>query len=299
MNDHKCVLRPPGPVAPAGAGRLPAPLHPLPPPQARAEHARPLHQGQPDGGRAMLITRTPLRISLGGGGTDLPVVLPASTAGIVISAAIDKYIYIAVNRTFVDDYFLKYSELERVGTIDEIAAPASSARRCAHTTSSPASRSCRRPTSRRAPASGRRARSPSACSGPSTPSSATTSRRATWPSRPATSRSTCSVEPVGKQDQYIAAFGGVTCFEFHRRRHGRRRAGSACSSATLHDLEEHLLLFFTGYSRSAADDPGGPEDAGPRPSDTAMLDNLRLHQELGRRDPATRSRPASPGSSPT
>ena len=60
----------------------------------------------------MIITRSPLRISLGGGGTDLPSYYRERT-GMVISAAIDKYIYIALNPTFTDDYFLKYSAVER------------------------------------------------------------------------------------------------------------------------------------------------------------------------------------------
>ncbi len=55
----------------------------------------------------MIITRTPLRISIGGGGTDLPSYY-SSAGGHVISAAIDKYIYIAINDTFTNDYFLKY-----------------------------------------------------------------------------------------------------------------------------------------------------------------------------------------------
>src|ERR1043166_5124087 len=67
----------------------------------------------------MLITRTPLRISIGGGGTDLPSYYQRF-GGFVISAAISKYIYIGINRTFTADYFLKYPALERVKTIDEI-----------------------------------------------------------------------------------------------------------------------------------------------------------------------------------
>ena len=61
----------------------------------------------------MIITRTPLRITLGGGGTDLPSYYERF-GGLVLSAAINRYIYIAINRTFTDDYFLKYSSLERV-----------------------------------------------------------------------------------------------------------------------------------------------------------------------------------------
>ena len=70
----------------------------------------------------MIITRTPLRISLGGGGTDLPSYSDRYGA-MVISAAINRYIFIAINRTFTNDYFLKYSALERVDTIEEIEHP--------------------------------------------------------------------------------------------------------------------------------------------------------------------------------
>ena len=65
------------------------------------------------GSGPVIITRTPLRITLGGGGTDLPSYYERF-GGLVLSAAINRYIYIAINRTFTDDYFLKYSSLERV-----------------------------------------------------------------------------------------------------------------------------------------------------------------------------------------
>ena len=70
----------------------------------------------------MLISRTPLRISLGGGGTDLPSYY-SRHGGFVVAAAIDRYLYIAINRTFTDDYFLKYSALERVDAVEEIQHP--------------------------------------------------------------------------------------------------------------------------------------------------------------------------------
>ena len=59
--------------------------------------------------RPMLITRTPLRISIGGGGTDLPSFY-RRRGGFVVSAAINRYMFIALNHTFTDDYLLKYSE---------------------------------------------------------------------------------------------------------------------------------------------------------------------------------------------
>ena len=70
----------------------------------------------------MIITRSPLRISLGGGGTDLPSYY-RDHGGFLIAAAIDKYIYITVHRRFVDGFLLKYSHLEEVASIDEIKHP--------------------------------------------------------------------------------------------------------------------------------------------------------------------------------
>jgi D-glycero-alpha-D-manno-heptose-7-phosphate kinase len=88
-------------------------------------------------------------------------------------------------------------------------------------------------------------------------------------------------EPVGKQDQYIAAFGGLTCFEFEPDGHVVS-SPLGVSQATLHTLEERLLLFFTGYSRSAgeilADQKSRSTDG-----DAAMLENLEETKRLGRR----------------
>ena len=111
-----------------------------------------------------------------------------------------------------------------------------------------------------------RSRSRSGSSAFSTPSSASTSPPATWPRRRRTSRSTCLGDPAGKQDHYIAAFGGITCFEFEP--DGTVHVSPlTISTATLHDLEEHLLMFFTGYSREAA----------------ALLDDQRTQNRGGRR----------------
>jgi len=71
----------------------------------------------------MIIARTPLRISLGGGGTDLPSYFSKSGEGFLVAAAINKYIYVAVHQPFVDRYFLKYSELEDVGHVNDIRHP--------------------------------------------------------------------------------------------------------------------------------------------------------------------------------
>ena len=70
----------------------------------------------------MIITRSPLRISLGGGGTDLPSYF-REHGGFVLSAAIDKYVYITLHETFEPEFIIKYSKTEMVRTVDEIKHP--------------------------------------------------------------------------------------------------------------------------------------------------------------------------------
>jgi D-glycero-alpha-D-manno-heptose-7-phosphate kinase len=67
----------------------------------------------------MIISRSPLRISLGGGGTDLPSYY-REHGGFVIAAAIDKYVYITLHETFHQQFILKYSKMEVVNTAQEI-----------------------------------------------------------------------------------------------------------------------------------------------------------------------------------
>src|ERR1700733_10089524 len=70
----------------------------------------------------MIMTRSPLRISLGGGGTDLPSYYK-DHGGFVLAAAIDKYVYIALHEPFTDQIILKYSQMEVVGQRDEVRHP--------------------------------------------------------------------------------------------------------------------------------------------------------------------------------
>jgi D-glycero-alpha-D-manno-heptose-7-phosphate kinase len=86
-------------------------------------------------------------------------------------------------------------------------------------------------------------------------------------------------EPIGKQDQYIAAYGGITCFQFLQ--DGRVQASPLnISEETLLDLEDNLLLFFTGYSRSASKILQEQHEKSLQ-SDKAMLENLHVVKELG------------------
>src|SRR6476661_1832647 len=70
----------------------------------------------------MIITRSPLRVSLGGGGTDLPSYY-REHGGFLIAAAVDKYVYLTLHESFVPELILKYSQMERVEKVDEVRHP--------------------------------------------------------------------------------------------------------------------------------------------------------------------------------
>jgi D-glycero-alpha-D-manno-heptose-7-phosphate kinase len=88
-------------------------------------------------------------------------------------------------------------------------------------------------------------------------------------------------EPIGKQDQYIAAFGGVTCFEFNADESVTARP-LRTSMDTLYDLEDNLLLFFTGFARSAGSILKD-QNTRTQQSDPQMMQNLHYVKELGLR----------------
>src|SRR5471030_1801915 len=70
----------------------------------------------------MLLARSPLRISLGGGGTDLPSYY-RKHGGFLIAAAINKYVYIALQRTYVPELIIRYSKYENVANAGEVKHP--------------------------------------------------------------------------------------------------------------------------------------------------------------------------------
>jgi D-glycero-alpha-D-manno-heptose-7-phosphate kinase len=225
----------------------------------------------------VIISKTPLRISLGGGGTDLPSYYERSP-GLVVSAAINKYIYIALNETFTDDYFLKYSALERVTTIEEIEHPIVREALLMH----PIGPSIELVSLADIPA-GTGLGSSGAFTVGLLRAIHAYKREAVTMS--ALAEEACHVEidrlgrPVGKQDQYIAAFGGITCFEFGD--DGRVQVVPlAISNSTLHDLEENLLMFFTGYARRA-DDVLQEQQSRSSDGDREMLANLDFVKSLG------------------
>jgi D-glycero-alpha-D-manno-heptose-7-phosphate kinase len=227
----------------------------------------------------MIITRSPLRVSLGGGGTDLPSYY-RKHGGFLIAAAIDKYVYINVHRRFVEGFLLKYSHLEEAATIDEIKHPVI---REALKLAGVQVRNLEITSMADIPAG----------TGLGSSGSFTTAllkafhalrKNLVHPSELA--EQACAIEleklrePIGKQDQYIAAYGGITCFNFMP--DGRVEAWPLkISEETLFNLEDNLLLFFTGFSRSASKILK-EQDEKSKQSDKAMTENLHFVKELGK-----------------
>ncbi|HMD47210.1 MAG TPA: galactokinase [Acidimicrobiales bacterium] len=225
----------------------------------------------------MIITRTPFRITLGGGGTDLPSYYERY-GGMVISAAVNRYVYISVNRTFTDDYFLKYSTLERVRRIEDIEHPLIREALLLH----PVDPGIELVSVADIPA-GTGLGSSGAFTVGLLRALHTYERNHVTPANIADEACHIEIErlaqPVGKQDQFIAAFGGLTCFEFEPDGHVRV-SPLMVSNDVLLDLEQHLMMFFTGYSRRAQEVLTDQKQRSEK-SDPAMIDNLHYVKELG------------------
>jgi D-glycero-alpha-D-manno-heptose-7-phosphate kinase len=235
----------------------------------------------------MIIVRSPLRISLGGGGTDLASYY-RDHEGFLIASAIDKYVYVSVIKPFQPGIYLKYSEIEHVEAIDKVKHriirealklfPAESGQIEITTLAD-------------IPAG----------TGLGSSGSFTTAllralhaqaRNIIHPRELA--EQACHVEidllkePIGKQDQYIAAFGGITCFTF--RRDGMVEAEPlALADDTRNALADNLLIFFTGYARSASEILRD-QDTRTKKNDTSMIDNLHYVKDIGLRSKAALER---------
>jgi D-glycero-alpha-D-manno-heptose-7-phosphate kinase len=228
----------------------------------------------------MIITRSPLRISLGGGGTDLPSYYRVH-GGFLVAAAIDKYVYITLHQTFVQELIIKYSKLERVTGVDQIEHPIV--------------REALRLVGIEDPhlEITSMADIPAGTGLGSSGSFTTALLKALHAGKkniihPAElAEQACEIEinrlgePIGKQDQYIAAIGGITAFTFHPDGRVEYRP-VRLSEETLFNLEDNLLLFFTGYSRSASAILKDQNDRSKQ-NDQVMLDNLHFTKEQGGR----------------
>ena len=197
----------------------------------------------------MILSRAPLRIALGGGGTDLPSYYERY-GGFIVSAAIDKYIYVYLNRPAADDLIrVKYTRYEEVTTPSEVQ----------HDLVRPALIALDVPNNIEITSMA------DVPAGTGLGSSATylvalltglhELKRERIPTH-ALAEEACNIEmnlaghAVGKHDHYLAAFGGITCLEIER--DGRVAVSPLDISQTAADeLRHNVLLFFTGITRSA------------------------------------------------
>lgn len=226
----------------------------------------------------MIIARSPLRISLGGGGTDLPSYY-REHEGFLIAAAIDKYVYVTINRPFNEGIYLKYSEIEHVKTVDEVS----------HNIIREALKLENLNTPQVEISS--IADLPSGTGLGSSGSFTTALLKALYAYRhrhinpEELAELACAIEidrlkePIGKQDQYIASVGGITCFAFHKD-NSVTFAPLKISRETFHKLEDNLLLFFTGFSRSASEILKDQHIKSQK-NDLDMLNNLHFVKEIG------------------
>lgn len=229
----------------------------------------------------MIITRSPLRISLGGGGTDLPSYYREHGGGFLIAGAIDKYVYVTVLRPFVEGIYLKYSQLETAATPAEVKHPII---REALTMLGLKTPQLEITTLADIPAG----------TGLGSSGSFTTAllkalyahrRHLLLPQELA--EMACHIEierlgePIGKQDQYIAAYGGLTCFSFNPD-DSVDASPLGVPIEALFELEDRLALFFTGYTRNAGD-LLKDQHVRSQKSDAAMLESLHYVKDLGLR----------------
>lgn len=226
----------------------------------------------------MIITKSPLRITLGGGGTDLESYY-SEHEGFLISAAIDKYVYILINQNFTKELWIKYSKTERTTDINTIQHPIF--------------REALQLVGIEKPwiDINSIADIPAGTGLGSSGSFTTALLKAlhTYKGEFITTRDlaeeACYIEierlkeHIGKQDQYISAYGGLMCMTISR-------DGYVCitplkiSDENLYNLEDNLILFFTGYSHSASDILE-TQDIQSKEKNQSMIDNLHFVKNLG------------------
>ncbi|WP_320972894.1 GHMP kinase [Enterocloster bolteae] len=226
----------------------------------------------------MIITRSPLRITLGGGGTDLPSYYE-KREGFLISAAVDKYVYILINKTFDNSLLIKYSQLERVKNVAQIKHPiVREALKVTELECAPLE----------------------ICSMADVPAGTGMGSSGTFTTAllkalhgykgehigtRSLAEEACEIEmnrlkePTGKQDQYVSAYGGIICMNIDKNGYVQAEP-LKITDEVLYNLEDNLVLFFTGYSHSAGDILS-EQNSKSKEDNEEMLKNLDYVKQLG------------------
>jgi len=226
----------------------------------------------------MIITRTPFRITLGGGGTDLPAYY-SKYGGFIFAAGIDKYMFININRPIVDDLVrVKYSKSETVRRREElqhdIAKEAmgmmdiNNAIEIVSIADVPAGTGL----------------GSSSCYAVGLLNAIHIMKRE-YVTLQELAEEACRLEmdilrkPIGKQDQYMAAFGGLTVLDIDKNGVVRIRKANVLA-ATIDDLNRNLLMFFTNTSRSA-DAILSEQSKGAKEEKSVVMESMHYIKEIG------------------
>ena len=197
----------------------------------------------------MIIIRSPLRISIGGGGTDIPSYYEKK-GGFFISAAINKYVFVTITEPFEKGIYLKYSQIEKTNNVKnikhkiirEVLKNEIKKNKIEITTLTDI---------------------PAKTGLGSSGSFSTALIKALYSfkgkiiSKRELAEKACDIEinklkqPSGKQDQYISAYGGITEFEINKKGYVKVKKLNISNDTKL-NLENNLLLFFTGFSRNSS-----------------------------------------------
>jgi D-glycero-alpha-D-manno-heptose-7-phosphate kinase len=228
---------------------------------------------------SVVFSRAPLRISLGGGGTDLPSFYHEH-GGFLVSGAIDKYVYMLTHTVFQRRYRMKYSELEEVDEVGQIRHPILRETLQRHWRGNPLEI---------ASVADVPAGTGMGSSGAYTVCllKGLAHARRTSITAGALAEAACEIEidvlgePVGKQDPYVAAHGGICAYTFHP--DGRVDVEPLeLDCGVLRRLRDQLLLFYTGEARSASK-VLADQDERSKAGEREMLENLHRTKELGLR----------------
>jgi D-glycero-alpha-D-manno-heptose-7-phosphate kinase len=226
---------------------------------------------------SVIYSRAPLRISLGGGGTDLPSYY-TEHGGFLVAGAIDKYVYMLTHTVFQHRWRMKYSMMEEVETIAEIRHPILRETLLRHW--------CGKPLEIASVAD-----VPAGTGMGSSGAYVACLLKGLAYARCVSiapgdlAEAACEIEidvlkePVGKQDPYVAAHGGICAYTFHP--NGEVTVEPLeLDERVLRRLRDQLLLFYTGEARSASD-VLEDQDKRSRAGDAEMIENLHRTKELG------------------
>ena len=226
----------------------------------------------------MIIVRSPLRISLGGGGTDFESYY-SENEGHLLSASIDKYVYVTLIKPFTDGFFLKYSELEKTNDVLNIRHPII---RETLNFISPEIKKLEITTLADIPSG----------TGLGSSGSFTTAficalyaYKGHYIEKLKLAEIACDIEikklnqPIGKQDQYISAVGGINSMIFKKNGVVSIKP-LVMPGETIRELDDNLLLFFTGFSRKSSKILLD-QDNKSKLKDKTMFKNLNYIKSLG------------------